>query len=115
MLRLHYGPEDAGCTPVQTGDAPLGAAPAGDGHDGRGQIDCGAALFALVAPISIVSPRSRRAVSEWHARGEGQHVRVMVIRDEVRPDVVVTDNVTGYPAVQLAAPPADRVSLSTHD
>ncbi len=37
------------------------------------------------------------------------HERVMAIWDEVRPDVVVTDNVTGYPAVELAGGPWVRV------
>ena len=37
------------------------------------------------------------------------HERVMAIWDEVHPDVVVTDNVTGYPAVELAGAPWVRV------
>ena len=48
----------------------------------------------------------------WQALVEGEqysHDRVMAIWDEVRPDVVVTDNVTGYPAVELAGVPWVRV------
>jgi len=44
----------------------------------------------------------------WQALVEGEqysHERVMGIWDEVRPDVVVSDNVTGYPAVELAGAP----------
>ena len=37
------------------------------------------------------------------------HERVMAIWDEIRPDVVVTDNVTGYAAVELAGVPWVRV------
>ena len=48
----------------------------------------------------------------WQALVEGEqysHERVMAIWDDVRPDVVVTDNVTGYPAVELAGAPWVRV------
>jgi MGT family glycosyltransferase len=48
----------------------------------------------------------------WQALVDGEkysHERVMAIWDEIRPDVVVTDNVTGYPAVQLAGAPWVRV------
>jgi MGT family glycosyltransferase len=44
----------------------------------------------------------------WEALVAGErhsHERVMAIWDEVHPDVVVTDNVTGYPAVELAGAP----------
>jgi MGT family glycosyltransferase len=44
----------------------------------------------------------------WEALVAGEqysHARVMDIWDDVRPDVVVTDNVTGYPAVELAGAP----------
>lgn len=37
------------------------------------------------------------------------HERVMGIWDELRPDTVVTDNVTGYPAVELAGAPWVRM------
>jgi MGT family glycosyltransferase len=37
------------------------------------------------------------------------HEAVMAIWDDVRPDVVVTDNVTGYPAIELAGAPWVRV------
>ncbi len=40
---------------------------------------------------------------------QDSHERVMAIWDEVRPDVVVTDNVTGYPAIELAGAPWVRV------
>ena len=52
----------------------------------------------------------------WEALVEGEqysHERVMAIWDEVRPDVVVTDNVTGYPAVELAGAPWVRVVSAT--
>jgi MGT family glycosyltransferase len=48
----------------------------------------------------------------WQALVAGEkhsHERVMEIWDEVRPDVVVTDNVTGYPAIELAGAPWVRV------
>jgi MGT family glycosyltransferase len=44
----------------------------------------------------------------WEALVAGEqhsHSRVMEIWDEMRPDVVCTDNVTGYPAVELAGAP----------
>ena len=44
----------------------------------------------------------------WEALVAGEqysHARVMEIWDDVRPDVVCTDNVTGYPAVELADAP----------
>jgi len=44
----------------------------------------------------------------WEALVAGErysHDRLMEIWDDVRPDVVVTDNVTGYPAVELAGAP----------
>ena len=48
----------------------------------------------------------------WEALVAGErhsHERVLAIWDEVRPDVVVSDNVTGYPAVELAGAPWVRV------
>ena len=48
----------------------------------------------------------------WQALVEGEqysHERVMAIWEEVHPDVVVTDNVTGYPAIELAGAPWVRV------
>ncbi|MFI5055745.1 MAG: glycosyltransferase [Actinomycetota bacterium] len=44
----------------------------------------------------------------WAALVAGErysHDTIMGIWDEVRPDVVVTDNVTGYPAIELAGAP----------
>ena len=44
----------------------------------------------------------------WEALVAGakySHDRLMEIWDDVRPDVVCTDNVTGYPAVELAGVP----------
>jgi MGT family glycosyltransferase len=44
----------------------------------------------------------------WEALVAGEqysHATIMGIWDEVRPDVVVTDNVTGYPAIELADAP----------
>jgi MGT family glycosyltransferase len=44
----------------------------------------------------------------WEALVAGEkysHDRIMEIWDEVRPDVVATDNVTGYPALEMAGVP----------
>jgi UDP:flavonoid glycosyltransferase YjiC (YdhE family) len=43
------------------------------------------------------------------AAAQYSHERVMAIWDEVHPDVVVTDNVTGCPAVELAGAPWVRI------
>ena len=71
--------------------------------------------------IRVTAPEFRKPTIEqiatvtkpiWQALVEGEqysHERVMAIWDEVRPDVVVTDNVTGYPAVELAGAPWVRV------
>jgi MGT family glycosyltransferase len=67
--------------------------------------------------IRVTAPEFRKPTIEqiatvtkpiWEALVKGEqysHERVMGIWDEVRPDVVVTDNVTGYPAVELAGAP----------
>ena len=39
------------------------------------------------------------------AGAQYSHARIMEIWDDIRPDVVCTDNVTGYPAVELAGCP----------
>ena len=71
--------------------------------------------------IRVTAPEFRKPTIEqietvtkpiWQALVAGEqysHERVMAIWDEVRPDVVVTDNVTGYPAVELAGAPWVRV------
>ena len=71
--------------------------------------------------IRVTAPEFRKPTVEqiatvtkpiWQALVDGEqhsHERVMAIWDEVRPDVVVTDNVTGYPAVELANAPWVRV------
>jgi MGT family glycosyltransferase len=71
--------------------------------------------------IRVTAPEFRKPTIEqietvtqpiWQALVKGEqysHERVMAIWDEVRPDVVVTDNVTGYPAVELAGAPWVRV------
>jgi len=44
----------------------------------------------------------------WEALVAGEqysHGRIMEIWDDIRPDVVCTDNVTGYPAIELAGAP----------
>ncbi len=46
---------------------------------------------------------------ELVAGEQHSHETVMAIWDDVRPDVVVTDNVTGYPAIELAGAPWVRV------
>ena len=71
--------------------------------------------------IRVTAPEFRKPTIEqiatvtkpiWQALVAGEqdsHERVMAIWDEVRPDVVVTDNVTGYPAIELAGAPWVRV------
>jgi MGT family glycosyltransferase len=67
--------------------------------------------------IRVTAPEFRKPTIEqietvtkpiWEALVAGarySHERIMEIWDDVRPDVVVTDNVTGYPAVELAGAP----------
>ena len=67
--------------------------------------------------IRVTAPEFRKPTIEqietvtkpiWEALVAGarySHPRIMEIWDDVRPAVVVTDNVTGYPAVELAAAP----------
>jgi MGT family glycosyltransferase len=60
----------------------------------------------------------------WEALVAGErysHERLMEIWDDVRPDVVCTDNVTGYPSVELAGCPwvrfvsANPLEMRDHD
>ena len=65
--------------------------------------------------IRVTAPEFRKPTIEqqetvtkpiWEALVAGarySHERLMEIWDEVRPDVVCTDNVTGFPAVELAS------------
>jgi UDP:flavonoid glycosyltransferase YjiC (YdhE family) len=67
--------------------------------------------------IRVTAPEFRRPTIEqietvtrpiWEALVAGEqysHERILEVWDDVRPDVVVTDNVTGYPAVELAGVP----------
>ncbi len=67
--------------------------------------------------IRVTAPEFRKPTIEqietvtkpiWEALVAGEqysHERVMAIWDDVHPDVVVTDNVTGYPGVELAGAP----------
>jgi len=67
--------------------------------------------------IRITAPEFRKPTIEqietvtkpiWEALVAGErysHDTIMGIWDDVRPDVVVTDNVTGYPAIELADAP----------
>jgi MGT family glycosyltransferase len=67
--------------------------------------------------IRVTAPEFRKPTIEqietvtkpiWEALVAGarySHERIMAIWDDIRPDVVVTDNVTGYPAVELAGAP----------
>ena len=67
--------------------------------------------------IRVTAPEFRKPTIEqistvtkpiWEALVAGEqysHGRIMEIWDDVRPDVVCTDNVTGYPAVELAGCP----------
>jgi MGT family glycosyltransferase len=71
--------------------------------------------------IRVTAPEFRKPTIEqistvtfpiWEALIAGaiySHDRVMEIWDEVRPDVVVSDNVTGYAAVELAGAPWVRM------
>lgn len=70
--------------------------------------------------IRVTAPEFRRPTIEqqatvtrpiWEALVAGaihSHSRLMEIWEEVRPDVVCTDNVTGFPAVELAGCPWAR-------
>jgi MGT family glycosyltransferase len=70
--------------------------------------------------IRVTAPEFRKPTIEqqetvtrpiWEALVAGakfSHERLMEIWDDVRPDVVCTDNVTGYPAVELAGCPWAR-------
>ena len=103
-------------------------APAEDAAAGGRGGEAGAAAAAEVPAedpwaefIRVTAPEFRKPTIAqietvtkpiWQALVDGEqysHERVMAIWDEVRPDVVVTDNVTGYPAVQLASAPWVRV------
>jgi len=67
--------------------------------------------------IRVTAPEFRKPTIEqistvtlpiWQALVAGEqfaHARLMEIWQDVRPDVVCTDNVTGYPAVELAGAP----------
>ena len=89
---------------------------AGSGDAGSDEADDPWAEF-----IRVTAPEFRKPTIEqietvtkpiWQALVTGEqhsHERVMAIWDEVRPDVVVTDNVTGYPAIELAGVPWVRV------
>ena len=67
--------------------------------------------------IRVTAPEFRKPTIEqvetvtkpiWEALVAGErysHERIMEIWDDVRPDVVCTDNVTGYPSVELAGAP----------
>jgi MGT family glycosyltransferase len=71
--------------------------------------------------IRLTAPEFRKPTIEqiatvtkpiWQALVAGEqysHEGIMAAWDDVRPDVVVTDNVTGYPAVELADAPWVRV------
>ena len=71
--------------------------------------------------IRVTAPEFRKPTIEqietvtlpiWQELVAGEqhsHETVMAIWDDVRPDVVVTDNVTGYPAIELAGAPWVRV------
>jgi MGT family glycosyltransferase len=67
--------------------------------------------------IRVTSPEFRKPTIEqietvtkpiWEALVAGErysHERIMEIWDDIHPDVVCTDNVNGYPAVELASAP----------
>jgi MGT family glycosyltransferase len=70
--------------------------------------------------IRVTAPEFRKPTIEqqetvtkpiWEALVAGaqySHARLMEIWDDVRPDAICTDNVTGYPAVELAGCPWAR-------
>ena len=96
-------------------------APPEEGADGGDVGDSGGAEDPWAEFIRVTAPEFRKPTIEqiatvikpiWQALVDGEqhsHERVTAIWDEVRPDVVVTDNVTGYPAVELAGTPWVRV------
>ncbi len=67
--------------------------------------------------IRVTAPEFRKPTIEqietvtkpiWEALVAGEqysHEKIMSISDELGPDIVVTDNVTGYPAIELAGCP----------
>jgi MGT family glycosyltransferase len=71
--------------------------------------------------IRVTAPEFRKPTIEqietvtkpiWEALVSGErysHERITSIWEDARPDVVVTDNVTGYPAIELAGVPWVRV------
>ena len=73
--------------------------------------------------IRVTAPEFRKPTIEqietvtkpiWEALVAGErysHDTVMGIWDDVHPDVVVTDNVTGYPAIELAGVPVGAVRV----
>jgi MGT family glycosyltransferase len=92
-------------------------APADEGDEGAGA----PAEDPWAEFIRVTAPEFRKPTIEqietvtkpiWQALVEGErysHERVMGIWDDVHPDLVVSDNVTGYPAVELAGAPWVRV------
>ena len=81
--------------------------------------------------IRVTAPEFRKPTIEqletvtmpiWAELAEGAkyaHERLMEIWEEVRPDAIVTDNVTGFPAVSVAGVPWGRMvsanPLEMHD
>ena len=91
-------------------------APAGGAAGGEAPADDPWAEFIRVTAPEFRKPTIAQIETVtkpiWAALVAGEqysHERVMAIWDEVRPDAVVTDNVTGYPAVELAGAPWVRV------
>ena len=104
-------------------DEPAGGSDAGAAEGGGDAADGGGSEAAdpWAEFIRVTAPEFHKPTIEqittvtkpiWEALVAGEqhsHDRVLAIWDEVRPDVVVTDNVTGYPAVELAGAPWVRV------
>ena len=113
--RFLMAPPDESAAGGDAGEAAEGEA--GEAAEGG----AGEAADPWAEFIRVTAPEFRKPTIEqittvtepiWAALVAGEqhsHERVLAIWGEVRPDVVVTDNVTGYPAIELAGAPWVRV------
>jgi UDP:flavonoid glycosyltransferase YjiC (YdhE family) len=98
--------------------APRGetAAPAGDeAPQGAATEDPWSEFIRVTAPefrkptIEQIETVTKPIWETLVAAEQYAHERLMAIWDDIRPDVVATDNVTGYPAVELGGCPWVRI------
>jgi MGT family glycosyltransferase len=110
-------PDEAAATAVGTAEqAAPGAAAAGGapGQDAATE-DPWSEFIRVTAPefrkptIEQIATVTRPIWETLVAAEQYAHERLTAIWDEVRPDVVATDNVTGYPAVELGGCPWARI------